>query len=232
MNERDSRRRPRTSFASNSKKPTRSWSTEPTNCSPAAIQELKTLLAEQFPGRQCLVARRRAATGSMPMSSCSTRTARSAASFSTSTTTRMPRAKPNWAGSTRALTCNRDVPFEIDPLLIRVIDDLRPVAAALGGEVAHLKVIGLEEGGAFGVANLVSSATGVELSLPSQHACPRGRLDRECSRRRRSRSTGARGTSGRPECVCRTRHTRRVPPIAKPAPGRPTPTHRMATAVR
>ena len=36
-----------------------------------------------------------------------------------------------------------------------------------GGEVAHLKVIGTEEGGAFGVANLVSSDSEPVLSLPS-----------------------------------------------------------------
>jgi hypothetical protein len=35
-----------------------------------------------------------------------------------------------------------------------------------GGEVAHLKVIGLDDG-AFGVANLVSSTTKPELSLAS-----------------------------------------------------------------
>lgn len=58
--------------------------------------------------------------------------------------------------------------FDIDSVLTGVIDKLRPALAQLGGEVAHLKAIGLEEGGAFGVANLVSSGSRTELSLASK----------------------------------------------------------------
>jgi Ni2+-binding GTPase involved in maturation of urease and hydrogenase len=57
--------------------------------------------------------------------------------------------------------------FAVDPLLMEVIEKLRLRLLELRGEVAHLKVIGLE-GGAFGVANLVSSTTPSELSLASQ----------------------------------------------------------------
>lgn len=57
--------------------------------------------------------------------------------------------------------------FDIDTILTAVVEGLRKPLAALDGEVAHLKVIGLEEGGAFGVANLVSGISGTELSLPS-----------------------------------------------------------------
>ena len=44
---------------------------------------------------------------------------------------------------------------------------LREAFGRLGGEVAHLKVIGLRDG-SFGVANLVSSGMQPELSLPSR----------------------------------------------------------------
>src|SRR5262245_36537153 len=57
-------------------------------------------------------------------------------------------------------------PFALDGLLLDVVGQLQEALAGLGGEVAHLKVIGLSET-SFGVANLVSSATRPELSLPS-----------------------------------------------------------------
>jgi hypothetical protein len=47
------------------------------------------------------------------------------------------------------------------------MDGLHLSVKAHGGEVAHLKVIGTDEGGAFGVANLVSSDEKPVLSLPS-----------------------------------------------------------------
>src|SRR5262249_33468556 len=56
-----------------------------------------------------------------------------------------------------------DKPFALDELLQDIVAGLR---LNLGGEVAHLKVIALG-GGSFGVANLVSSCTQPELSLPS-----------------------------------------------------------------
>ena len=37
----------------------------------------------------------------------------------------------------------------------------------LGGEVAHLKLIGMDDAGAFGVGNVVSNETAAKLSLPS-----------------------------------------------------------------
>lgn len=56
--------------------------------------------------------------------------------------------------------------FELDPFLLEVISGLRDDLRLASGEVAHLKVIGIEDG-IFGVANLVSNESGVELSLPS-----------------------------------------------------------------
>jgi G3E family GTPase len=57
-------------------------------------------------------------------------------------------------------------PFALDELLLETVTRLQTALAARGAEVAHLKAIGLSEG-YFGVANLVSSATRPELSLPS-----------------------------------------------------------------
>ena len=56
--------------------------------------------------------------------------------------------------------------FALDDLLLEIIAKLRDRLAADGAETAHLKTIGLWEG-FFGVANLISSDTEPELSLPS-----------------------------------------------------------------
>jgi Ni2+-binding GTPase involved in maturation of urease and hydrogenase len=58
-------------------------------------------------------------------------------------------------------------PFDLDSLLRGIISDLRESLDRLGAEVAHLKTIGIH-GGSFGVANLVSSGSEPELSLPSR----------------------------------------------------------------
>jgi Ni2+-binding GTPase involved in maturation of urease and hydrogenase len=74
-------------------------------------------------------------------------------------------AELGWLNASTHLSASKL--FDIDTILTAVVEGLRQPLAALGGEVAHLKVIGLEEGGAFGVANLVSGISGTELSLPS-----------------------------------------------------------------
>jgi G3E family GTPase len=56
--------------------------------------------------------------------------------------------------------------FSLDDLLLRIVSHLRDALAREGAETAHLKTIGLWEG-FFGVANLISSDTEPELSLPS-----------------------------------------------------------------
>ncbi|MCI0465177.1 MAG: cobalamin biosynthesis protein P47K [Gemmataceae bacterium] len=57
-------------------------------------------------------------------------------------------------------------PFALDRLLLDMVGQLQQTLANEQAEVAHLKAIGLCEG-QFGVANLVSSGTQPELSLPS-----------------------------------------------------------------
>lgn len=58
-------------------------------------------------------------------------------------------------------------PFSLDQVLEAIMSGLHAAVKKADGEVAHLKVIGTEEGGAFGVANLVSSDSEPKLSLPS-----------------------------------------------------------------
>jgi G3E family GTPase len=57
--------------------------------------------------------------------------------------------------------------FELDNFLLDLIGRLRDQLARAGAETAHLKTIGMSDSH-YGVANLVSSFTPPELSLPSQ----------------------------------------------------------------
>jgi len=83
-------------------------------------------------------------------------------------------AELGWLNSSVRITSVRnDEAFALDGLLLEIIDRLRdrlaqsPTAASGAAvEVAHLKTIGLWEG-FFGVANLISSDSEPELSLPS-----------------------------------------------------------------
>jgi G3E family GTPase len=74
-------------------------------------------------------------------------------------------AELGWLNSAIRIRGGR--PFALDDFLMDVVTRLREELAGLGAEVAHLKAIGLSDG-SFGVANLVSSATRPELSLPAR----------------------------------------------------------------
>lgn len=74
-------------------------------------------------------------------------------------------AELGWLNSAAAVRAA--APFALDELLLDVVRRLQSSLAEVGAEVAHLKAIGLADG-SFGVANLVSSRTGPELSLPSR----------------------------------------------------------------
>lgn len=73
-------------------------------------------------------------------------------------------AELGWLNGQAVVTAPAE--FELDRLLLDVIARLKDAFAATGVETAHLKAIGLWEG-FYGVANLVSSFTAPELSLPS-----------------------------------------------------------------
>jgi Ni2+-binding GTPase involved in maturation of urease and hydrogenase len=62
-----------------------------------------------------------------------------------------------------------DKPFELDSLLLAAVSGLRASCREQEAEIAHLKVIGLADE-SFGVANVVSSSSEPELSLPSRQS--------------------------------------------------------------
>jgi G3E family GTPase len=197
---------------------------------PGEVQELKALLADQFPGTPVLVVSARTGLGFDALGSLLDQQGafgRKLLDIDYDTYAE-GEAELGWLNTSAHLTSLK--PFAIDPLLTAVIDGLRPMLERLGGEVAHLKVIGLEEGGAFGVANLVSSSTGTELSLASSAEATEADLivnarvamdpdvlEREVHRVVRD-LCAARGIA----VTLRQSQSLR--------PGRPTPTHRYATA--
>ena len=73
-------------------------------------------------------------------------------------------AELGWLNSSVRVTGSNK--FDLDALLLDIVNRLRDRLKDTGAETAHLKTIGLWEG-FFGVANLVSSTTEPELSLPS-----------------------------------------------------------------
>ncbi len=74
-------------------------------------------------------------------------------------------AELGWLNASIGLKAEK--PFDLDALLAAILQELAVVCRKLGGEVAHLKLIGMDDAGAFGVGNLVSSDTAPKLSLPS-----------------------------------------------------------------
>jgi Ni2+-binding GTPase involved in maturation of urease and hydrogenase len=74
-------------------------------------------------------------------------------------------AELGWLNSSIRVTGSKR--FSLDDLLLDVVSRQQESLSQLGGEVAHLKAIGLAES-SFGVANLVSSQSKPELSLPSR----------------------------------------------------------------
>lgn len=76
-------------------------------------------------------------------------------------------AELGWLNSSVRVTGQTE--FALDEFLLNLIEQLKAELLAHGMEPAHLKAIGLWEG-FYGVANLISSETPAELSLPShQH---------------------------------------------------------------
>lgn len=136
-------------------------------------------------------------------------------------------AELGWLNS--SLQVRASEPFALDDLLMDVIRGLRDSLSELGAEVAHLKAIGLWEA-SFGVANLVSSLTEPELSLPSHGKVreadvivnARVALDPEVL---------AEKVAGVVSAVCESRQARAdLVKTQNFRPGRPTPTHRYAAA--
>ncbi len=120
-------------------------------------------------------------------------------------------------------------PFALDKLLVDIVRQLRGSFSKLGAEVAHLKAIGLGEL-SFGVANLVSSGSEVELSLPSNQNVTTADVivnaraaGDPAELEKQVRATVAE--------VCTTHGCKsEVRTMQSFRPGRPMPTHRYAMA--
>jgi hypothetical protein len=131
------------------------------------VDDLVQLLAEQYPGRPVL--RMSAKTGAGFEALCEVLDQRG--QFAT----RMMEvdydiyaegeAELGWLNSSMVVKSAQ--PFALDALLTDIISRLRSSLEEIGAETAHLKTIGLWEG-FYGVANLVSSSSQPELSLPSK----------------------------------------------------------------
>jgi Ni2+-binding GTPase involved in maturation of urease and hydrogenase len=120
--------------------------------------------------------------------------------------------------------------FSLDDLLIDLIRRLKNALSAAHAETAHLKAIGLWEG-FYGVANLVSSFTEPELSLPSN-----------CQVKQAQLVVNARVAIDPAELETLVRQivtdastaidaTAEVITVQSFRPGRPVPTHRINDAV-
>ena len=120
-------------------------------------------------------------------------------------------------------------PIDLDALLMRLVTELRKLFVAGGEEVAHLKAIGLHEG-SFGVANLVSSATAPELSLPSRGQVSEAELI--VNARVAADPVALEGQVRMTvTAVCREYGAKAdFVSVQSFRPGRPTPTHRYAVA--
>jgi Ni2+-binding GTPase involved in maturation of urease and hydrogenase len=138
-------------------------------------------------------------------------------------------AELGWLNSTARVRATR--PFPLDDLLREVVTKLGDEFAALGGEIAHLKVIGLNAGG-FGVANRVGSREAGELSMPSGLLIHDGAevivnarvaLDPAVMRERAEAVLAAACRERGAELEFRQTQSLR--------PGRPVPTHRYAVAM-
>jgi G3E family GTPase len=136
-------------------------------------------------------------------------------------------AELGWLNSSIRVTAPRV--FDLDALLMEVVSHLRQSLHRLGVEVAHLKAIGLRDV-SFGVANLVSSATEPELSLPSHGRVPEAEVivNARVAADPALIEEQVRQTMAE---VCRTLGAQaEFRSMQSFRPGRPQPTHRYAQA--
>jgi G3E family GTPase len=136
-------------------------------------------------------------------------------------------AELGWLNS--SVHVRADKPFALDQLLMDIIRLLQKSLGSAHAEVAHLKAIGLWEG-FFGVANLVSSQTAPELSLPSN--CQVTEADVIVNARVAMDPAELQTIVERDVQAAVLAHgtTARFNQTQSFRPGRPTPTHRYAVA--
>lgn len=196
---------------------------------PAEVQELSALVAQQYPGVPVLKMSAKTGAGLDGLAALLDQQGafgRKILSIDYDTYAE-GEAELGWLNSTVRLKAAK--PFAMDDLALDAVGRLREAMAARAAEVAHLKAIALADG-AFAVANLVSSSTLPELSLPAQASVSelelvvnaRVALDpvllEEDVRRAVTAAAAARGA------------TATFGPTQSFRPGRPMPTHRYTQA--
>src|SRR5438132_2935592 len=82
-------------------------------------------------------------------------------------------AELGWLNSSLSIAAPQ--PIDLDALLLDIISRLQTSLSQIDAETAHLKAIGMADG-LYGVANLVSSFSPPELSLPSRANVPEAEL--------------------------------------------------------
>lgn len=136
-------------------------------------------------------------------------------------------AELGWLNS--SVRVKADKAFDLDRLLLDLVQGLKDSLAGTGAEVAHLKAIGLWEG-FFGVANLVSSLGKAELSLPSHYQVQEAdvivnaRVAMDPEDLKAHVQLVLKGECDLRAAQIRDQQTQSF------RPGRPTPTHRYAAA--
>lgn len=134
---------------------------------PPRIDELVRLVGEQFPGTPVLRASATTGAGFDALTALLDQTGgfgRKILNIDYDTYAE-GEAELGWLNATARLTA--PAPFDLDALVTAILTDLATACRALGGEIAHLKLIGMDDASAFAVGNLVSSDTAPKLSLPS-----------------------------------------------------------------
>jgi Ni2+-binding GTPase involved in maturation of urease and hydrogenase len=136
-------------------------------------------------------------------------------------------AELGWLNS--AVRVSAAQPFDLDALLLDIVSALRDEFQESGAEVAHLKAIGLRDL-SFGVANLVSSASDPELSLPARGQVTEAEVIVNARVAADPAALEEQVRRTLPE-VCR-KHSATVEfqSMQSFRPGRPQPTHRYAVA--
>jgi Ni2+-binding GTPase involved in maturation of urease and hydrogenase len=196
---------------------------------PDAIEELTDLLEAQFPGRPIL--RMSAKTGAGFDGLCDFLDQRGPFGRRVMELDydvyAEGEAELGWLNSQVAI--ESPAPFDLDAFLLDLVGRLKKRLAEADAETAHLKTIGLSDG-AYGVANLVSSFTAPELSLPSRSKVQeanvvvnaRVAIDPEIlSSIVQAELAGA--------CQ-KVKANHRIDTLQSFRPGRPVPTHRITTA--
>jgi Ni2+-binding GTPase involved in maturation of urease and hydrogenase len=133
-------------------------------------------------------------------------------------------AELGWLNS--SLSVSAQEAFELDGLLLDIITRLQASLAEIDAETAHLKAIGMADG-AYGVANLVSSFSQPELSLPSRASVQEAQLVVNARVATAPETLTERVESAvRAACSAR-RAIATFQQTQSFRPGRPVPTHRI-----